>query len=196
MKEIEEINRTNPEVIDILKSDPIHDLFDGLDPRDLEVSPEEFKVYPGSAKGSSPQDDPQHYNEWILDNLPKAYDLLIKRSQNLVEKTLIQINDESEYKNTNKNKDIKNINNVKSADKFIKGNFADTAETPILYWQIGELEIDANSVEDGVNVEYTPNSMELGNYSDLPIIPENSPTAWDHKVWFQQHWSGIRDFLK
>lgn len=32
----------------------------------------EFKVYPGSAKGPNPEDDPEHYSQWFVENQPKS----------------------------------------------------------------------------------------------------------------------------
>ena len=37
-----------------------------------EVDISEVKIYPGSEKGSQPEDDAEHYSKWFIDNQPKS----------------------------------------------------------------------------------------------------------------------------
>jgi len=36
------------------------------------IDPSEIKMYPGSEKGPLPEDDPEHYSRWFIENQPKS----------------------------------------------------------------------------------------------------------------------------
>lgn len=192
MKTIEDLKKDHPDFVEELKADPIHDLFEGIDPRDLEVLPEEFKVYPGSVKGSSPQDDPEHYSEWMYQNLPKAYDLLLKRSQSMVDSMVHEIQEKSFFDKKNDETNNKYDNTEKNQTY----NMVSIAESPIYHWQHTTLNSFEENVDNGISTKYTIPAYQNGSYTDIPLIPNNLPSNWDQQAWFQQNWSGMRYVIK
>lgn len=202
MRENEDLRRKDPEMFEKLMSDPIQEIFEGLDPRDLEVLPEERKSYPGSKRGMLPQDDPKHYSEWVLQNLPKAYRLLYDRTdsliQNYMEKASVR-----DYLDPDQKKDLAKLsddqmdqNDKKFPTKIHRPNFADAAETPLEYWQLSTFDFENEAIMDLTNVEVGSSNSDPGNFVDLPVVPDNLPFEWDSRVWFLQNWGDIRDSLK
>lgn len=191
MKTMEDITKLSPDFAQSLKDDPIHELFEGIDPRDLEVLPEEFKIYPGSSKGSSPQDDPEFYGEWMSQNLPKAYDLLIQRSQSLVDSMVHELEDRRIFEE----EEEEEVNTVGDFSK-VEANVLTSAETPIYHWQYTTLTTHEENVDSGKSTQFNISALQNGSYTDLPLIPDNMPSNWDQKAWFQQNWSSMRFMLK
>ena len=192
---MDKLKRDNPELYDKVMSDPIHQIFQGLDPRDLEVNPEEYKAYPGTKKGFHPQDDPEFFKEWIVNNMPKAYDLLLKRIDNMIQNNIDQMTEKHPLENEDEDDEEEEHNTTIDTDIY-ESSYVEAAEAPLFYWQMSTLEFDLQNVMEVRNVNAEAPQTKNGNYSDLPMIPENLPLDWDSQVWFLQHWSEFRDSLK
>lgn len=202
MRENEDLRRSDPELFQQMMSDPIQEIFEGLDPRDLEVHPEERKLYPGSARGLLPQDDPQHYSEWIQRNMPKAYKLLCDRTDSLIENYLEKAV-ARDYTDFDQSKDLHKITDQEATEidkklssKIVRPSYADAAENPLEYWQLSTFDFENETIMDMKNIEVGVSDQDAGNYTDLPVIPENLPFDWDSQVWFLQNWGDIRDPIK
>jgi hypothetical protein len=196
MKEREKLEKENPKLYEEMMSDPGQQIFEGLDPRDLEVTPEELKLYPGTSKGAHPQDDPEFFSEWVKSNMPRAYELLMKRVNNMIQNNIDKMEDKDpleDFKEDEKN-DNNNDDNIKT--DIMDASYVEGALAPVFYWQMSTLEFDLQNIMDITNVEASAPNLKDGNYSDLPMIPENLPLEWDSQVWFLQHWSEFRDSLK
>jgi hypothetical protein len=78
----------------------------------------------------------------------------------------------------------------------INSSLVTAAEAPVYYWQMSTLDFEMQNVLDQKTVSAPSPNLKYGNFSDLPMIPENLPIDWDNQVWFLQHWSEFRDSLK
>jgi hypothetical protein len=208
---MEKVRETDPELFQTMRDNPIHEIFEGLDPRDLEVRPEEIKVYPGSKRGMSPQDDPQVFAEWLEQNMPKAYQLLLERTENLAQNYTDKLlreshlleNKESKFleepksqKQIEEEKAREGIEESDSEQQYYDSKGSSSSQYPNQYWEF---------LAEGMLDEYVSNNqldmsrnlaMEKSTYANLPILPPGAPLDYDSRLIFEHNWSLVRDPLK
>lgn len=203
---MEEIRETHPEFFEYVRKDPIFEIYDGLDPRDLEVRSEDIKMYPGSPRGMSPQDDPKAFAEWLPDNIPPAYQLILNRIDNMIEIQEQKMKEEKEILNRKETifqhtKKKPEIETSKPEEEQVEEEIVNHLETEIVnytgqYWEfylegMGEEILD--NEEDRSRAHHT---MEKSNYINLPIFPVGQPNDYENRLAFLKNWSSFRDPLK
>ena len=168
-------------------NDPLINIFDGLDPRDLEIKYDEVKPYPGSKKGPEPVDDPDFYAQWLLKNMPEAMKLLYSRIRDTGERV------EEEFKNEIRN-DMED--EKKDSTHTIHPTVKNVAESPLMNFQYVQLNMEGQLLDSGYSVTASTAQIKYNSFTDLPEQPENTPISYENELFFMEGWQSLRTMMK
>jgi hypothetical protein len=167
----------------MIKNSPIINLLDDIDPRDMDVHYDESRTYPGSRKGPLPSDDPEHFKEWYLNNMPRALKLIYSRLNDIKDKTKKDLQERYKVSRTN------------TTFHEYKTDIKEVAESALLKHQYVTVDLESDILRDSGNFVMEDETDKRFRHSDLPTDPENSPVDWNTRIWFWENWMGLYHFM-
>ena len=174
----------HPELVTKMKESPFMRIMEGLDPRDMEIHYDEIKSYPGSAKGPSAYDNPEHYSEWLTNNMPRALKLFKNRVDDISSKVIEEFHGEMDQVRPKVSVGV-NHTSVK-----------DIAESEIMNFQYANIDLESETLNQGTNFEINSPMNDRRKSGLLPDVPENIPLEWDTSIWFCENWHTLTTISK
>jgi hypothetical protein len=147
-----------------------------------------YVVYPGSPRGPYPEDDPEFYAQWAVNNAPPY----LKRLKIELERMFSDCQQAEDQGEENANKDVSGETQNEVTRLTLGSAFARN-HSPTEYLYAGAQPTDhANTIQITLAApEDLPEELKV----DIPYFPKNIPLERHHKLNAVYEWSLMRSFI-